>query len=612
MVEMRFDDEKNNLKLPKNIRQVGKPSEKIKIYVEDYVITYINQIARDSSDRQRLAVLLGRLGKNGDTSVAFIDGAVEARDVVVQEDQVVFTSEIWTEIYDEIGQYFHNTEVVGWFLTRPGKSLGINEKITKIHVDNFPGVDKALFIIDPLDHDEAFYIYNQGDLVRQEGYYIYYERNEDMQNYMVDHRGGESSEQAAGNVFLKKREELLERKQTLKGKDSGFKSLFFKAAEEKSAGAKNTLKAAESASAPETKDSESPGKSAADTGKTSIFRATGKRQAAGSSDTAADKGSGDTSGVAGKGKFGKAGDVMDKKGKAVSDTTASGSGKGAKAGSLSADVLQGLKRASSLVVTFAILFALIFGFTQLNQKQAASQQTGSNSAGGVVPVDEVAGNVKTEDEKNAAANGGAGTSVADNGSGKDAAGTAGSGSDGQNVAGNTDNGSNVADNGSVGTNVADGSDGTNVADNGSDGSNGTNVADNGSDGTNVADNGSKGTNVADNGNDGKVADNGSDGTNVAGNPTDGTKTADNSDSTADGSGGTATADNSGASANNSDGSDGVPVQNVIRQYEVKDGDTLAGISQKFYSSYKYIELIQEMNQIEDADKIYPGMKLNLP
>ena len=187
MIEMKYDEEKNNLKLPKNIRQVGKPGEKIKIYVEDYVITYINQIARESADQQRLAVLLGRLGKNKEDTVAFIDGAVEAKNVVVQEDQVVFTSEIWTQIYDEIGQYFHNTEIVGWFLTRPGKSLGINDQITKIHVDNFPGVDKALFIVDPLDNDEAFYIYDQGNLVRQDGYYIYYDRNEDMQNYMVDH-----------------------------------------------------------------------------------------------------------------------------------------------------------------------------------------------------------------------------------------------------------------------------------------------------------------------------------------------------------------------------------------------------------------------------------------
>ena len=55
------------------------------------MITYINQIARESADQQRLAVLLGRLGKNKEDTVAFIDGAVEAKNVVVQEDQVVFT-----------------------------------------------------------------------------------------------------------------------------------------------------------------------------------------------------------------------------------------------------------------------------------------------------------------------------------------------------------------------------------------------------------------------------------------------------------------------------------------------------------------------------------------
>ena len=46
---------------------------------------------------------------------------------------------------------FHDCEIVGWFLTRPGKSLGVNEKITKIHVDQFPGREKTLFLMDPLD-----------------------------------------------------------------------------------------------------------------------------------------------------------------------------------------------------------------------------------------------------------------------------------------------------------------------------------------------------------------------------------------------------------------------------------------------------------------------------
>lgn len=53
-------------------------------------------------------------------------------------------------------------------------------------MDNFPGEGKTLFVADPLDDEEAFYIYRGGELVRQEGYYIYYERNEAMQNYMVE------------------------------------------------------------------------------------------------------------------------------------------------------------------------------------------------------------------------------------------------------------------------------------------------------------------------------------------------------------------------------------------------------------------------------------------
>jgi len=200
MIEIKYDEEKNKLKLPKNIRQVGKPNDKIKIYVEDYVITYINQIADKSINEQKLAILLGRIIKNNDVDIAFIEGALEVCEVNIQEDNISLTTEIWTNIYDELRKYFHNEEIVGWFLTRPGKSLGINEKITKIHVDNFPGKNKTLFMSDPIDKDEAFFVYRNGSLVGQEGYYIYYDRNEAMQNYMVEtkkHVGEKPSVEAA-------------------------------------------------------------------------------------------------------------------------------------------------------------------------------------------------------------------------------------------------------------------------------------------------------------------------------------------------------------------------------------------------------------------------------
>lgn len=482
MVELKYDEDKSNLKLPKNIRQVGKPGEKIKIYVEDYVITYINQIARESADVQHLAVLLGRIGKNKEDTVAFINGAVEAKGVVVQEDQAVFTSEIWTQIYDEIGQYFHNTEVVGWFLTRPGKSLGINDKITKIHVDNFPGSDKTLFIIDPLDHEEAFYIYAQGELMRQNGYYIYYERNEDMQNYMVDHKSGESSEVSAGNAFLKKKEEIMERRQVQK-KENGKRTLFSRL------GASTANK---QEAAPKEKD------------KTSVLAASEK-----SADNALPQDSEKTRGFSG-------------------------------------DLFKGMKRASSLVVTFAVLFALIFGFNLLNRRQ--TQTVSSASGNEKIPVEVVTGDLKAQD-------------TPDNG-------------DVPTTPESSENNDALA--------AEESFDGSDVL-----------AAGELSDDNDMSVNaGASGESIGETGGalSGETFD--------AAASNEGKENTEPTDAGAEVFGNTKESE--------------VPVQKVIRQYEVREGDTLAGISEKFYNNYKYIELIQEMNQIEDPDMIYPGMMLNLP
>lgn len=192
------------LKLPKNIRQIGLPEEKRKIYVEDYVVTYMNQLAAEYPNQQSAAVLLGFYTRQKDMRLTFINGAIGIPAAKVEEDQISFNSDLWEDVYDTMRKYFQKSEIVGWFLTRPGKSLGINEKITKIHVDQFPGKEKTLFLMDPLDKEEAFFIYESGKLTRQHGYYIYYERNEDMQNYMIENRKGKGTEELLEAADLKK------------------------------------------------------------------------------------------------------------------------------------------------------------------------------------------------------------------------------------------------------------------------------------------------------------------------------------------------------------------------------------------------------------------------
>lgn len=195
------------LKLPKNIRQIGSPSGNKRIYIEDYVITYLNYIARPGSTHARGAILLGEMKRSDIGDIIFISGAVDAQNLEFDMDECEFTQEIWTDIYEQIKENFPKLSVVGWFLSRMGFSTAVNDKIQKLHFENFPGNDKVLYITDSLESEDAFYMHEHGQLVKQRGYFVYYTKNEAMQNYIIKQRGGASEEK--NSEIQRKDEELI-------------------------------------------------------------------------------------------------------------------------------------------------------------------------------------------------------------------------------------------------------------------------------------------------------------------------------------------------------------------------------------------------------------------
>ena len=210
MIEVIYEKEKEETAksgwVPKNIRQIGNPEGEQKIYIEDYVISYINKIARPENIYSRGAILVGEAKSTKNGSAIFISGAIEASNLELDMDETVFNNEVWTQIYDTIKNFFPDLEVVGWFLSRLGFSTQINEKIQKTHIDNFSGKDKVLYVVDSLEKEDAFYLYDQGRLRKQTGYYIYYDRNENMQNYIQSR--SEMEEKILNPIEAKDREVL--------------------------------------------------------------------------------------------------------------------------------------------------------------------------------------------------------------------------------------------------------------------------------------------------------------------------------------------------------------------------------------------------------------------
>lgn len=196
MIEIVYDKDKDTkddifagITLPKNIRQIGTPSGNKRIYIEDYVMTYLTQLADPNSSYARGAILVGESKKGEMGEAIFISGALAAQNLELDLEESTFDDETWGLIYKEVKTYFPELSVVGWFLSRMGFSTEVNDMILKLHVDNFSGDDKVLYIMDSLEKEDAFYMIDNNYLCRQSGYYIYYARNEAMQNFMIISKG---------------------------------------------------------------------------------------------------------------------------------------------------------------------------------------------------------------------------------------------------------------------------------------------------------------------------------------------------------------------------------------------------------------------------------------
>ena len=170
--------------LPRNYRQIGEPGAK-KIYVEDYVYTYLNKLAQPDNLYARGAILFGKMYTTSIGKCMFISGAAACQNFELDLEETIFSEESWADIYRIRDSFFPDLEICGWFLSRMGFSVDLNDKIIRIHMDNFSGENKVLYMIDALENEDAFYQFENYSLKKQRGYYIYYETNQEMKNYML-------------------------------------------------------------------------------------------------------------------------------------------------------------------------------------------------------------------------------------------------------------------------------------------------------------------------------------------------------------------------------------------------------------------------------------------
>ena len=163
--------------LPKNVRQIGNVSDNPKIYVEDYVDTYLNQLREKAREQPVGVILTGELLKLEDENAVFVSGAVQMKEVKTNGNDIEITDEIMKEAKEEAARFFPECRIVGWGIIEDGSPMSRNREIKRIQEKEFAEEWNLFLWKNAREQEEVFYAYKFGEIMQMGGHYIYYEKN---------------------------------------------------------------------------------------------------------------------------------------------------------------------------------------------------------------------------------------------------------------------------------------------------------------------------------------------------------------------------------------------------------------------------------------------------
>lgn len=165
------------MELPKNITQIGESDARCKVYVEDYVISYIKQMNQLAENKRVVIALYGIRRDENDISYVFFYGACRI-----------------TSIQKEIRHL----------------SQAQNQEIEKLRKRYFPGYQFLGYRLLNGEMVEGFHICEQNACRYISGYACFYEKNDAMLAYMLESRKEEAVPEA---VDQEKYERVKQRQQ---------------------------------------------------------------------------------------------------------------------------------------------------------------------------------------------------------------------------------------------------------------------------------------------------------------------------------------------------------------------------------------------------------------
>ncbi|MCL2387004.1 MAG: LysM peptidoglycan-binding domain-containing protein [Defluviitaleaceae bacterium] len=202
--------------LPANIKQIGSIGDGLRIYMEDYVCTFLHQYAESAGFEERLAFLVGKQMLIDGQQFLFIGGAIYGRYAEKNEGHLRFSEKSVDYAEEVLEEHFSGMEIVGWMQSQPSYGTYLNQYYAAYHLRQFRKPFQVMFVMDPLERTNAFYAANPAAVTPADrvaeigGYFIYYEKNTNMHEYMLVNKSVDYTAKSPTLVELKPLEYVKE------------------------------------------------------------------------------------------------------------------------------------------------------------------------------------------------------------------------------------------------------------------------------------------------------------------------------------------------------------------------------------------------------------------
>lgn len=212
------------MQLPKNIRQIGEAPDDNRIYIEDYVYTYIRRMKEKDFPVHKFLVLLGQEEMTEGRRCYFISGTLLVEEEWFDPDTGEVTDETWSSIYKNARIYFNHLEILGLaYIKNDFEEIKQERILTSLENESAGGRKLILRISEGEEPDERIVLTGSGRAQELPGYFIYYEKNDLMQAYMqrgasLIKEAAEPEEEEAGVVATRFRTRIREKHETVQQK----------------------------------------------------------------------------------------------------------------------------------------------------------------------------------------------------------------------------------------------------------------------------------------------------------------------------------------------------------------------------------------------------------